>query len=88
MTNEAGTWYKCHRWVPRRKALTINNYGKPEARFSPCVGANDGRARCICGNGLDTRGDCPLRLVRPSSFACAYDMYICTCICVFLYLLE
>ena len=40
------------------KALIINNYGKPAARFSPYVGADDGRMRRICWDGRDTRVDC------------------------------
>ena len=40
------------------KALFINNHGKPAAMFSPCVGADDGRARRICWDGDATRVDC------------------------------
>lgn len=57
------------------KALIVNKHGKPAARFSPRADVDDGRMGRIWQVGRDTRDDCPLRLVRPSSFAyaCAYD---------------
>ena len=51
------------------KALIINNYGKPAARFSPCVGVDDRRMGCIHLDGVDRGDDRPLytsSVLRPS----------------------
>ena len=61
------------------KALTINNYGKPAARFSPRANADDGRMECICRNGLDTRDDRPYAL-DPSVVHCPLSYAYDTCI--------
>ena len=55
------------------KALIINNYGKLAARFSPCVGVDYRRMKCIHWGGVDRGDDRLYALIRPSSFTYAYD---------------
>ena len=58
------------------KALIINNYGKPEARFSPCAGVDDRRMGCIHQDGVDTRDDRPYALIRPLSIVLSHTRMI------------
>ena len=69
------------------KALIINNYGKLAARFSPCVGVDDRRMKCIHWGGVD-RGDdrspftssalCPSHTRMICTYVRAYA-YFCIC---------
>lgn len=69
------------------KALIINNYGKPAARFSPCVGVDDRRMGCIRRDGSIEAMTVPILPSVPRPFAYAYDTGLCPCVCVFCILL-